>query len=742
MKINYLSFLLLIVSWNSFSQDLRMLSSHPEKLIIQNSTPQYTSVKKSYNGIPYENFSAVAKAKMMQTTAPELPVFSESLIVPNTGDVSIEVTFDGFQDFQDINILPSKGSLKRNVNPEEVPYVFGATYEVNDFFPKKLADISGPYIFRDARGVTVIFYPYQYNPVTKVLRVYQNLKVTVTTDKTKAGHNEKPSRTTSNSTFQSLYTSHFLNAEISSNSVTEPGEMLIVSKSSYNTSIQPLVTWKNQSGIKTTVLTLANGATTTSIKNSISSFYTDNPNLTYVLLVGDHQDLPAYSYGITGADEQLWSDSYYGQLEGDDYYPELMIGRLSGNTTEVQKIVTKIMGYEKNPLTGDWMTKAGGIGSNEGYGYGDDGEADWQHLRNIGTQLTGFGYTNIYEFYDDSQGGNDAEFSPDATMISAAINDGIGLLNYTGHGALDIMSTGSYTNTDVNSLTNEGSFPFVVSVACNNGTFVGGTSLCEAFLKSNHNSNPTGAIASCGSSILMAWAEPMQTQDQMTELIIDSNSAGATSLGELFYGGQVSMLETYSNSGTAQEVMQTWVFFGDPSVTFRSAVPTVITATHPAQVSNQGVDLVINSNTDGAKITVSQNNEILATGVITGGTATVQIPALASMDNLMVTLTKKETTPYQGIVTVSSELSNEDFQSQFLVYPNPASNYVTISNKGNNFTTASISIIDINGRVLSTESNVNLSGSHQVSFHSLAAGVYFLSIKDGNHNNIQKIVVQ
>lgn len=742
MKINYLSFLLLIVSWNGFSQDLRMLSSHPEKLIIQNSTPQYTSVKKSFNGILYENFNAVAKAKMMQKEAPELPVFSESLIVPNTGDVSIEITHDGFQDFQNINILPSKGSLKRNVNPEDVPYVFGTTYEVNDFFPKKLADISSPYIFRDARGVTVAFYPYQYNPVTKVLRVYQNLKVTVTTDKTKTGLNEKPASTTSNSTFQSLYSSHFLNATMSSNSVTEPGEMLIVSKSSYNTSIQPLVTWKNQSGIKTTVLTLANGATTTSIKNSISSFYTDNPNLTYVLLVGDHQDLPTYSYGITGADEQLWSDSYYGQLEGDDYYPELMIGRLSGNATEAQKIVTKIMGYEKNPLTGDWMTKAGGIGSNEGYGYGDDGEADWQHLRNIGTQLTGFGYTNIYEFYDDSQGGNDAEFSPDATMISAAINDGIGLLNYTGHGALDIMSTGSYTNTDVNNLINEGSFPFVVSVACNNGTFVGGTSLCEAFLKSNHNSNPTGAIASCGSSILMAWAEPMQTQDQMTELIIDSNSAGATSLGELFYGGQVSMLETYSNSGTAQEVMQTWVFFGDPSVTFRSAVPTVITATHPAQVSNQGVDLVINSNTDGAKITVSQNNEILATGVITGGAATVQIPALASMDNLMVTLTKKETTPYQGIVTVSSELSNEDFQSQFLVYPNPASSYVTISNKGNNFTVASISIIDINGRVLSTESNVKLNGSHQVSLHSLAAGVYFLSIKDGNQNSIQKIVVQ
>lgn len=742
MKVKYLSLLLLFASWFGFSQDFRLVSAQPEKLVVENVTPQYTSVKQLQDGILYENFNALAKAKMMQATAPELPMFSESLIIPNNGAVSIEITYEGYQDFQDVNILPSKGSLKRNVNPEDVPFVYGPTYGVNDFFPKKLAEVSDPYIFRDVRGVTVTFYPYQYNPVTKILRVYQNLNVTVLTDKTKIGNNEKISKSIHNSTFQALYSSHFLNAPMSTTSVTNPGEMLIILKTSYNASIQPLVAWKNQSGIRTSVLTVANGATATSIKASINTFYTANPNLTYVLILGDHQDLPAYSYGITGADEDLWSDSYYGQLAGTDHYPELMIGRLSGTTSDVQKIVTKILGYEKNPFAGNWMTKAAGIGSNEGYGYGDDGEADWQHLRNIGTQLTTYGYTNIYEFYEASQGGNDADFDPTATMISTAINGGIGLLNYTGHGALDIMSTGSYTNTDVNGLTNQGKFPFVVSVACNNGTFVGGTSLCEAFLKAGTITNPTGAIASCGSSILMAWAEPMQTQDKMTELIIDANSVGATSLGELFYGGQLSMLETYANSNTALEVMQTWVFFGDPSVTFRSAVPTLITATHAGQVSNQGSDLIINSNTNGAKITISQNNEIIASGVVAAGSATVTIPALTSMNDLMVTLTKKEATPYQGIVTVSNALTTEAFQNQFVVYPNPATDFVTISNKGNSLNEAIISIGDINGRILSTENKVNLNGMHQISIQSLQSGIYFLSIKEGKQTSIQKIIVR
>ena len=740
MNIKYLSFLLFIVGWNTFSQEIKLLSSNPERLIIQNTTPDYGSVKKVYNGISYEKFDS--KVRMMQRDAPELPMFSESLIVPNSGDISIEVTFDSYEDFENINILPSKGSLKRNINPEEVPYVFGDTYSMNDFFPKKLADVSKPYLFRDTRGVTVTFYPYQYNPVAKILRVYHNLKVIIATDKSQQGTNEKAARISNNATFQSIYNAHYLNAVASTSSVTESGEMLILTKNSYQTAIQPLVNWKNESSIKTTVVTIPNGLASSSIKTILNNYYTANPNLSYVLLIGDHQDLATHSYGLTGANEPLWSDSFYGQLEGDDYYPELMVGRLSGNVSEVQKIVSKIISYEKTPSAGDWMTKAGGIGSNEGYGYGDDGEADWEHLRNIGTKLTGYGYTTIHEFYDASQGGNDADNDPNATMISTAINEGIGLLNYTGHGALDIMSTGSYTNTDVNNLTNSGSFPFVVSVACNNGTFVGGTSLCEAFLKASTATNPLGAIASCGSSILMAWAEPMQTQDQMAELIVDANSTGVTSLGQLFYGGQVSMLETYAESGTAQEVMQTWVFFGDPSVTFRSAVSTNITAIHPAQISSQGGDLIINTNTDGAKVTISQNNQILNTSDSVEGVATFQLPALTSMSDLKVTLTKKNTVPYQGTITVSSELGISDFQNQFVVYPNPATNYITISNKGNILNDVSIKIIDINGRILSVQNNVNLTNSYQISVNSLSSGVYFLSIKDGMKENVQKIIIQ
>lgn len=743
MRINYLLLAFLGLASTSFSQQMRLLSSDPNNLIIQNTTADYISVKQSVAGILYENFNGLSKVKVMQKGAPELPVFTESLSMPNAGAVAIEVNYGVYQEFENVNILPSKGSLKRDVNPADVPYVFGETYQSDDFFPKKLAEASSPFIFRDTRGITITFYPYQYNPVSKILRVYKDITVTVTTNSALSGINEKTNNRTSNSSFQQLYKSFYLNAVQSTNATPTNPEMIIVAPTYYQSAIQPLINWRVQSGIKTTLVLVDGMVTSTTVKNNISTLYATNPDVTYVLLVGDHQDLPTHSYGTTGAMEELWSDSYYGQLEGTDYYPELLVGRLSGNALEVQRIVSKIINYEKTPVTGNWMTKVGGIGSNEGYGYGDDGEADWEHLRNIGTKLLNFGYTTSFEFYEGSQGGNDAVNDPTSHMISSAINQGMGLLNYTGHGALDIMATGNYTNTSVNGLTNQGSFPFVVSVACNNGTFVGGTSLCEAFLTAHQSNNPTGAIASCGSSILMAWAEPMQTQDEMTELIIGSNpNNGLSTLGELFYAGQVSMLEAYSDSATAHEVMQTWVFFGDPSVTFRSTVPTTIAATHPVQISNQGGNLLVQSAANNAKVTISQGVQVLATGLITDGSASLLLPELSSVNDLTVTLTKKNTIPYQGLITVSSTLGRSNFQKQFTVYPNPATDVISISNSGATLENVDITLFDLNGRVLISEVQKNIENSHTVSLQALSAGMYILSLTAGEKQFMQKIVVK
>ena len=83
--------------------------------------------------------------------------------------------------------------------------------------------------------------------------------------------------------------------------------------------------------------------------------------------------------------EIKWSDSKYGLVSNsNDWYPDIYVGRFSpSNITDLNIMIQRNLEYEANPIISDYYKFAIGLGSNEGAGYGDDGEADWQHLRNI-----------------------------------------------------------------------------------------------------------------------------------------------------------------------------------------------------------------------------------------------------------------------------------------------------------------------------------------------------------------------
>ena len=104
---------------------------------------------------------------------------------------SKKLTFRGavWSVFRDVNVAPSKGNLYRNVDPATVPYEFGGAYSADAFFPKKVAELRTPFVYRDFRGQTVDFHPVQYNAVTGVLRVYTSVEVRVHNDFDQIGEN-------------------------------------------------------------------------------------------------------------------------------------------------------------------------------------------------------------------------------------------------------------------------------------------------------------------------------------------------------------------------------------------------------------------------------------------------------------------------------------------------------------------------------------------------------------------------
>jgi gingipain R len=385
MKKFFAFSLCISVLFGSFAQQFSILHETENELLIQLSTPIQVLPSVNINGHEHISFSKIYQILTTEIGAPELPLFSSTIALPAIGNPTIEVIYgESFIELNDVLVAPSKGTLKRNVNPNLVPYSFGAVYEENVLYPVQSILQHEPFIFRAARGMTLQASPYQYNPVTKVLRLYEEIKIKVSYNIHETGLNEIV-QTWNDPISMSMTNSLFLNREHLRYTVKdEEGEMLIITHPAFEEEIMPFAHWKNQKGIKTTVVnTSATGTTAASIKTYITDFSNSNPNTLYLVLVGDHQQIPAYSYGDSWG-EQLWSDSYYGQIIGNDYYPELFVGRISAeNAMQVRTQVERTLEYEKAPLGGDWMEKAVGVGSDEGDGYGNLGLADWDHLRQI-----------------------------------------------------------------------------------------------------------------------------------------------------------------------------------------------------------------------------------------------------------------------------------------------------------------------------------------------------------------------
>ena len=118
-------------------------------------------------------------SSIMDLGSPDLPKLSTSIIIPDNMKMNVVVTDAEYQDYSNVYIAPSKGNLTRDIDPSSIPFTYNDSYKKNDFYPGSLAELDSPYILRDLRGQSVIFYPIQYNPATKTLRVYSKIDIDI-----------------------------------------------------------------------------------------------------------------------------------------------------------------------------------------------------------------------------------------------------------------------------------------------------------------------------------------------------------------------------------------------------------------------------------------------------------------------------------------------------------------------------------------------------------------------------------
>ena len=559
-------------------------------------------------------------AVMSVKGAPNLPMYPVSMIVGDKAEMKVSVVKSEYVDFENVEIAPSKGNISRQINPDDVPYTYGDMYQQDAFYPAQQATLGEPYILRDFRGQNLMVYPYAYNPVTKTLRVYTYLRISAE----KVGNdgvNQKLSTKRNNALdpeVKSYYERRFINYPNNERYtfLEDEGEMLIVCTDEYMEAVQPLVEWKNISGRPTKMVSLS--STGNDLKQYVQKYYDENPDFTYLLLVGEYEDIPP----VTLSEGK--SDNYYGMLEGDDNYEEVFVGRLSVKSlNDAANQVNRIIYYERDiDESATWLNRASGVAANEGSGHYD--EIDYQHMDHIRDTLLHYTYTDVSQYYANVN-------NPTASQMVDDYTKGVGLINYCNHGTFDSWAVANFTNTNVHNLKNDNKLPIIWSVACLNGEFSNDECFAEAWMRAINplTGNPTGAIGGMFSWITQPWIPPMYGQDEMNAILTEWRDGYKHTLGGASCNGNMYVLDMeplYEGPKTHN----TWILFGDPSMMVRTDAPKQMNVTTPQPDIFIGMTgYTVNAQADFGIATLSINGEAIASAYIEKGTAYLQFDPIS-----------------------------------------------------------------------------------------------------------------
>ncbi|MCB0805999.1 MAG: T9SS type A sorting domain-containing protein [Bacteroidales bacterium] len=579
----------------------------------------------------------------------ELPFLHASVQLSAEKNVTLKVIEGDYVEYTVTNpMLPSRGVIYRDQDPSTIPYEIAPSSIRDNWYPQNFATNTSPFIVRDLRGTTVYVFPFRYNAVQQVLRVYENITVQLVENTTPPVNPLAQKATVVEREMDPIYQSLFINYNTAKDlTIGDYGEILILCTSRDETAMEPYIEWKREKGFKVYAETVSTG---TNVKTTIQNAYANNNNLLYVQLVGDWADIKSdLLSGYAPMDPQL------GCVVGSDQQPDIAIGRFSGNSAaQIAVQVNKVIEYEKNPEMGaDWYSSALGVASNQGPG--DDNELDYEQINVIyNDKLDPFTYDNFSTAYDPT--GN-------AQMVSNALNSGVSIINYCGHGSETSWGSTGFSNSHINSLSNGNMLPVIFSVACVNGAFhSSGDCFAEAWLKKENG----GAVMTMMSTINQPWDPPMRGQDYFNDILIGgydytahpgqngiSTTEGRTTIGAITFNGLV-LMTTESGSSSDWETAKTWHIFGDPSMQPRTIAPydlnmsgNVILVGAPFTTTITGP----NGPVEGAMVCLSQNGEYFSAITDAAGSVSMTHTLSPGTAKLVVTGFNTETI-YEDVTVV------------------------------------------------------------------------------------------
>lgn len=525
----------------------------------------------------------------------EVDMQNESLSTVNVNDCNTtgKIGEPGMQVFSRLVNLPDIGNYKINsINYEQEiidlnhsikPIGFieeeliDSCYDKDRWLPSEIFSISSPNIMGAYRFSQIALYPLQYNPAKEQIRVIKNIDIELILDE---NITDNPKTKQNSNMLISNLGSKIENSKPKPR-FEQNGKYLFIVPDAFESVLEPLLRWKEKLGYKTRVATLSEtGPTADEIKNFIQDAY-DYWEIPpeYVVLVGDIDGTIAVPSFFVEGYYTPWdvSDHKYSLLEGQDYFSDVFVGRLSARTQlELNTIISKIINYESNPIIDDnWQNKAMMLSYiDEWYGYFSARET----VMAVREKLLDYEFTAVDTFISPYQSG--------ASVIANMINGGYTFLNYRGAGGPGYW-WGNYGPLfdiyGIESLSNGFKLPMVTSITCGGGDFANSnypSCFGETWLKAGSPSNPKGAIGFIGPSELDTKTPFNNTNDM--GIYQGITQEGITRCGEMLLRGKMELYNNYpschawgNSNNSDQFYFYVYNLLGDPGLQVLTDTPEI-----------------------------------------------------------------------------------------------------------------------------------------------------------------------
>ena len=520
---------------------------------------------------------------------PELPVLVNTLEIPIFGDYVLNVYGKDYviYDAKSLGIAhqiyPAQPLLSKS---HQGPAAFIKnlnTYQTDAFYALPLAKFEELGIMRNVNLGQLFISPVQYNPVTQEIKVYHSVEVEIIFKKVEFVKTQSLKELHKSPLFTPSYVINPIAGAKAEFSGT-PVKYLVVAHQMFRGALDQFIAWKKRKGfiVEVAYTDEANvGTTTTTIAAYIKSHYTnatpENPAPTYVLLVGDVQQIPSFTgVCLEPGEPDHATDLYYFTWNGGNL-PSCYYGRFSAqNLTHLTPQIVKTLQYEQ--FTMPDPSYLDNICLIAGHDYGGAGLTYGNGFVNYATQNyanTAYGYTNVYAHLDNCSG--------QAALIRQEIGNGVGIANYTAHCDWNEWSDPSFKISHISAMSNANKYGLMIGNCCLSNQFNMSECFGEALLRAANK----GAVGYIGGSDYTYWnpdyywaigartsisanptydATRLGAYDRLFHTHGETNDKWMTTFGSMIKAGNDAVQQSSVGSSYKKYYWEIYHLMGDPSL--------------------------------------------------------------------------------------------------------------------------------------------------------------------------------